>query len=346
MKRLLFGAFLAACTTWAAAAPPSIDIPEWTPCAHEGQTCYTPGPAQVRFGGGGRYSDSKNAVGNIDCSIANFGDPARRVSKICEYKLGWARGTPHPVREANTTDWVDCANEGELCRFRGTRLVRFGVEGAYYYRTEEREIRCTVDEFGDPVRRVPKQCQYKRSDQDRDGSSGRDRDDNRQDDRRDNRAAVSTIRDQERTDRPANRWVPCASERETCRVSEPTTVRFGLDNAFNYRQVDREAFCTSYLFGDPVPGVKKRCEANTVPIDRMVARRPAPNEIPPMDDRLWEDCGREGQLCEFRGSEHVRFGANGVFKVDFATNGMRCTEVNFGGDPARGLPKRCSIYRP
>lgn len=331
MKRLIFGALLAACTTWATAAHPTNQAPEWTPCAHEGQTCYTPGPAQVRFGGGGRYSEPKNAVGNIECGIPNFGDPAHRVAKICEYKLGWARGLPRPAREANNGDWVDCADEGELCQFRGSRLVRFGAEGAYYYRTENREVPCTTDEFGDPVRRVSKQCQYKRTAQDRDddkrGGGGRDR-------------------DQDRSDRPANNWKMCAAEREICRVSDTTIVRFGQGNDFNYREVDKEIDCITQVFGDPAPGVMKRCEANTVPPKRMVARRPNPDEIPPLDDDLWADCAREGQACNFRGGEHVRYGANGTFKVLFTTNGLRCDETSFGGDPMRGVPKRCSIYRP
>lgn len=331
MKRLLLGALLTACIGWAHAAPQGIEVPEWTPCAHEGQTCYTPGPAQVRFGGGGRYSEPKNSVGNIECSIPKFGDPARRVAKICEYKLGWARGLPRPAREENNGNWVDCADEGELCQFRGSRLVRFGVEGAYYYRTENREVPCTIEEFGDPVRRVPKHCQFQRSEQDRDDGP---------------RGGAERERHQERGDRPANQWVLCAAERETCQVSATTTVRFGQGNTFNYREVDKDAFCTPHAFGDPAPGVLKRCEANTVPLDRMLARRLNPNEIPPLNDRLWVDCAREGQTCKFRGGEHVRYGANGVFKVLHATNGLRCDEASFGGDPVRGVPKRCSIYRP
>lgn len=344
MKRLLFGALLAAATTWAAAAPPppGIVVPEWTPCAHEGQTCYTPGPAQVRFGGGGKYSAVQNSVGNIDCAVQVFGDPARRVAKICEYKLGWARGLPRPVRESDTGEWVDCANEGELCRFRGTRLVRFGVEGAYYYRTEQREIPCTIEEFGDPVRRVPKQCQFKRSEQDDERGDRRDHGDR---DGRDGRGAVGGERG-DRGDRPANRWQMCAVEGDTCRVSDTTIVRFGREGNYNYRQADREVPCLTRVFGDPAEGAVKLCEANTIPVERAVARRPDPDEIPPLNDALWKDCSGEGQICNFRGGEHVRYGANGVFKVLYMTNGLRCDSNTFGGDPARGTTKRCSVYRP
>ncbi|MEZ5700834.1 MAG: hypothetical protein R3E42_00955 [Burkholderiaceae bacterium] len=96
------GALFAATTFLALAAPPQStgtphskpvpahypsDTPtdpdtDWIPCAREFQTCYTPGPAQVRFGGGGRYNTTRNVVGEIECTIPAFGgDPARRVPR-------------------------------------------------------------------------------------------------------------------------------------------------------------------------------------------------------------------------------------------------------------------------
>ena len=338
MKCLLISAALVFAATWAAAAPAQAPLPAWTPCALEGQTCYTPGPAQVRMGSNGRYSAPQNAVGNIECSTAQFGEPGFRGAKLCEYQLGWARGLARPSREANDGDWTACANEGELCRFRGTRLVRFGAEGAYYYRTESREIACATEEFGDPVRRVPKQCQFKRADDDRNDGRGnaawRDNNNNNND------------RGRGQAQRPANRWEMCAVERETCRVSEPTLVRFGREGAYNYRQVDAEAYCSPNVFSDPAPGLVKVCEANTVSVRQSMARRPDADEIPPLDDRLWTDCAAENQVCNFRGGEHVRFGASGVFKVVHATDGLRCTASSFGGDPVEGVRKRCAIYRP
>ena len=363
MKRILTGVLLAAFSTTLLAAQPrpqwtpspspspapaeavqqaaaragiaSDPNTDWIPCAREGQTCYTPGPAQVRFGGSGRYSPAQNAVGQIECDIPTFGDPARRVEKMCEYKFGWDHAKPRPVREAANPDWVDCAKEEDLCRFRGTQLVRFGIEGSYYYRTATREIRCSVNEFGDPARRIPKTCQVKRDALDR----GADRDS--RDQRDDRRGAAGADRG-----RPSNQWALCAQEGETCRVSSPTVIRFGREGDFNYRNVDNEVYCATYQFGDPTPGRVKQCEANTVPPERSAARRPDPDEIPPLDDALWQNCAREGQSCDFRGGEHVRYGANGVYRVVYATNGLRCDASAFRGDPARGMPKRCDVYRP
>jgi hypothetical protein len=352
MKRAFIGVLLAALSSLLFAArpqqwpsPPSQAAPpqqvparadmaadpdsDWIPCARENQTCYTPGPAQVRFGGGGRYSAAKNAVGHIPCDIPTFGDPARRVEKLCEYKLGWDKTQAHPIREATDPDWVDCAREEEVCRFRGTPLVRFGIEGSYYYRTEHREIRCSVNEFGDPARRIPKTCQVTRD------AVGRGGD-------RDERQGAGGSE----SDRPSNRWALCALEGEACRVSSPTVVRFGRDGDFNYRNVDNQVVCATDQFGDPTPGLVKVCEANTIPPERSAARRPAPDEIPPLQDPMWKPCAVEGQTCHFRGAEHVRFGARGVYRVIHAKDGLRCSVDTFGGDPTEGVPKRCDIYRP
>ena len=363
MKRLLIGALLEASTSWLLAASPrpqwtpdpahaaqrpaaTADNPtdpnsDWIPCAREFQTCYTPGPAQVRFGGGGRYSAVHNMVGEVECTIPTFGgDPARRVEKICEYKLGWPEGTPHPIREAGNPDWVDCAKEEEVCRFRGTRLVRFGIEGSHYYRTAQREIRCSVNEFGDPARRIPKVCQVKRDALDHRGD--RDQRDERRDEHPDEHRGEAAAG----SGRPSNRWAMCAVEGETCRVSSPTVIRFGREGNYTYRNTSNEVACLTSLFGDPAPGVVKLCEANTIPPEQSAARRPDPDEIPPLEDALWKTCALEGQTCNFRGGEHVRYGARGAYKVIFATQALRCNAGSFGGDPARGTPKRCDIYRP
>ncbi|MEZ5703806.1 MAG: hypothetical protein R3E42_20260 [Burkholderiaceae bacterium] len=133
---------------------------------------------------------------------------------------------------------------------------------------------------------------------------------------------------------------------ESCRVSSPTVVRFGRDGNFNYRQAEHEIRCSTKQFGDPTPGMVKVCEANTVAAERVVARRPDVDEIPPLNDHLWKPCAPEGQSCRFRGGEHVRFGAHGVYRVIYATDGLACDERSFGGDPVRGVPKQCDIYRP
>lgn len=64
------------------------------------------------------------------------------------------------VTYAQSDPWVDCANEGEVCSFEGTKTVRYGngsvwVEGSY-----SNSVVCTNAVFGDPLKGTPKQCQY------------------------------------------------------------------------------------------------------------------------------------------------------------------------------------------
>lgn len=339
MKRLILGALIALGSSllWAAAPKASTD---WVPCAYEGQTCYTPGPAQVRYGVAGRYSRMKNADGDITCDNRTFGDPALNVRKMCEYQLDPTRGKQQQSREDNDSrDWTDCAVEGEVCRFRGTKEVRFGARGVYAYRTESREVACLLQVFGDPVPNVVKHCQFKEDRQEREG----DRNQRQNDDRGSHSLGTPGFGG---SGRDANRWEACGEERSVCRVSSPTVIRYGVEGNYHYRRIENEVVCSSYQFGDPAPGRAKRCEANTIPPDRVEARQPDPDEIPPLEDAKWLPCGSEGQTCNFRGGEHVRFGAYGLYRVRFATDGLRCDARSFGGDPLPGSPKLCSIYRP
>ena len=321
-----------------ASAQPA-DPGDWVPCAREGQTCIVPGLAQVRFGAPGRYSVAKNVDGRIECEISEFGDPARRVPKLCEYRLGWDRALPRPVREDRERGWEDCAQEGEVCRFRGERVVRFGADGAYNLRRETGQIECSVEEFGDPVYGARKKCQVRmagRDEPDRGGPGPRDND----------RPGVPMVSPPGADRRDANRWAFCADEGNTCSPSAPTLVRYGVPDQYHYRHVAGAFRCDAKSFGDPAPGVRKTCDINTVPVDRTVARRPDADEIPSMDDRFWTTCAKESQVCHFRGEGHVRFGANGLYRVVYARDGVGCDARSFGGDPTPKTPKSCSVYRP
>ncbi|MCB2017051.1 MAG: hypothetical protein KDF54_06010 [Hydrogenophaga sp.] len=315
-----------------------VDPSEWVPCAREGQTCHVPGLAQVRFGANGQYT-VRNVDGRIDCDVDNFGDPARRDPKSCEYRLGWSRDLPRPDQGERDRGWEDCAREGELCRFRGARTVRFGAEGAYHYRRVVGQIECSVDEFGDPVYRVRKKCQVRQVPE-RPGYVGQPND------RFPPGAAVGPGAGRPDHDRPANRWAYCADEGQPCTSSMPTVIRFGVPGNHHYRQIEGTVRCDTRTFGDPSPGVQKTCEINLVPMDRSVARQPDADEVPPLDDRFWTECARESQVCRFRGPAHVRFGANGLYRVLPARDGMPCDIRTFGGDPTPKVRKTCAIYRP
>jgi len=67
------------------------------------------------------------------------------------------------VRAQNVDSWVDCAAEGELCLFEGTKNVRYGAVDAYAYGVFENDVLCTNRVFGDPARKMVKRCSYSAS---------------------------------------------------------------------------------------------------------------------------------------------------------------------------------------
>jgi serine protease len=56
--------------------------------------------------------------------------------------------------------WKQCADEGGVCRFSGTRQVRYGVNGVYAYKSASASLACSNSVFGDPANGVLKSCQY------------------------------------------------------------------------------------------------------------------------------------------------------------------------------------------
>jgi len=60
---------------------------------------------------------------------------------------------------AQTSDWTICASEGGYCTFTGTKEVRYGANGAYYYKTLSIGTLCANNVFGDPIHGVRKQCE-------------------------------------------------------------------------------------------------------------------------------------------------------------------------------------------
>lgn len=56
--------------------------------------------------------------------------------------------------------WKQCAVEGGICRFSGTRQVRYGANGVYAYKSASAWLACSNSVFGDPAAGALKSCQY------------------------------------------------------------------------------------------------------------------------------------------------------------------------------------------
>ena len=129
--------------------PPSIEggPAGYTACANEGGTCSPGGTTSVAYGAYGRYT-FKTVTGSTPCDNPTFGDPAANIPKNCF-------STPLPPGNG----WSQCAIENGTCAFPGMRVVAFGANGAFRYKTATARVTCDNASFGgDPIGGVPKTC--------------------------------------------------------------------------------------------------------------------------------------------------------------------------------------------
>lgn len=155
----------------------------------------------------------------------------------------------------------------------------------------------------------------------------------------------------------AQELVPCAPENGFCRVPYPTRVIYGIPGRSTAREVGGRGIpCSNAAFGDPAPGVPKRCAYVARGFGRGDGEwrpgRPDRGFDGPRgdfrgpdwrDDRVaWQVCARENDFCDFRGTKRVRYGAGGRFVERVSRGGIPCNNRVFG-DPAPGIPKVCQV---
>lgn len=58
----------------------------------------------------------------------------------------------------------------------------------------------------------------------------------------------------------AQSWVPFCAEGQTCPVDHVRMVRYGGGGSYTYSVTNFLLNCSDGTFGDPAPGVAKRCE--------------------------------------------------------------------------------------
>ena len=195
------------CAQLSAKAP---DDEGWAKCADEGAMCSFSGKRKVRYGANGKYVTQAFNNG-VECSNNVFGDPAEGFSKQCD------------IARQGRAAWLLCAKEGEACKFRGVRTVRYGANGQYVTKEFTQGVECSNAVFGDPIPGVSKQCEYG--------------------------PEISVT------------WTKCANEGSTCKFSGMRQVRYGARNKFaEARSFSGEVECGNATFGDPIPGVSKQCE--------------------------------------------------------------------------------------
>ena len=170
-------------------------------------------------------------------------------------------GKKRPVRRNNksrtgrhappSSAYKLCAREGQQCRYSGNGRVAYGVNGRFKYKNVARSIKCDNATFGDPVPGYPKRCYVRTSGRVRkNGSTVTNRPTRR------NNTGRTTV----------TRGVPkgyrfCSNEGRRCNTGTKalTSVAFGANGRFKYRSVRGAVACTSRIFGDPAPRVRKKC---------------------------------------------------------------------------------------
>lgn len=287
------------------AAPALANEPGWRTCAQEGQTCRVSGRTVVRYGVPGNWA-TRTVRGDVQCGNAAFGDPAPNSRKRCEIADSGFGGSGGSGGSSGSNDWVFCAPEGEVCRFRGATEVRFGHGDRFTTRRAFNSVRCDVADFGDPVFGITKHCEVRRSAALEGGGSGG--------------SWVGGSSD----------WRYCAAEGQTCRVNGRAEVRFGDGQRYATRTVSGEVNCNTQTFGDPSYGKVKHCEVHRSGW---------------AGDSEWTSCAREGQRCSFSGRGQVRYGAEGRYVYRDAWGQVECNNASFGGDPFPNRPKSCEFKK-
>ena len=140
---------------------------------------------------------------------------------------------PGARTRAKAVGWTECAAENKVCRFSGTREVRFGSEGVYTSRIVTASTPCTIAAFGDPARGLAKTCSY---------------------------ADVTTVAPAALPKTAAaSGWTPCAGEGAVCQLSGTNRVRYGTETKNVTKVLTGPVPCSNATFGDPAHGDLKTC---------------------------------------------------------------------------------------
>ena len=134
-----------------------------------------------------------------------------------------------------TSDWATCAGEKQTCTFLGAKIIRYGANGIYLYKTLTGSAYCANSTFGDPLPNVEKSCSY--------GGS----------------IPVGYVAPTPEGTADASGWTTCASEKRSCPFTGSKSVRYGANSKYFYKTIENGVICSNDTFGDPIPGVVKTC---------------------------------------------------------------------------------------
>jgi len=123
-------------------------------------------------------------------------------------------------------------------------------------------------------------------------------------------------------------WAACATEGGWCTFSGPRVVHYGDSTVQVHRTLSNGTACSNAVFGDPLPGIVKRCWIEPAP--------PAPQP-----NSAWTSCAAENGVCTFEGVLQVRYGAGSSWVTRPMGSPVTCSNATFG-DPIMGVVKSCA----
>jgi hypothetical protein len=247
--------------------------------------------------------------------------------------------------EGKSLDYVQCAQEGQVCAV-GPSYVAFGANGSYRYRTTVTGFTCNRDFFGgDPIVGTPKACYFANySGVISEGGVVTQRADLSTDIAYGAKDAFSFKRvTGTYTCDNATFGDPIVGTRKECFLAIPnyapdvfengtmtglsdSAIAFGANGKFVYKIASGSHPCTVPAFGndDPAPGVPKRCYRS--PMIRATLE----------DQTTTPRIDKPNFGLAFYGS-----GANGNFVREVFISSFVCNNDAFGGDPDPGHAKFC-----
>jgi hypothetical protein len=273
---------------------------------------------------------------------------------------------PFPADHTNNTNgnWVHCANEWKTCNLPAQALVRYGANDTYIFKTATESIRCTNSAFGNPIN-IVKSCDYLLSDtNDFDGDGVADSVDafpnditESADTDGDGFGDNSDPFPADHTNNADGNWVHCANEWKTCNLPAQALVRYGANDTYIFKTASDSIRCTNSAFGNPI-NIVKSCDyllsdtndfdgdgvadsVDAFPNDSTESADtdgdgfgdnsdPFPTDSTNNADGNWVNCAYEWFTCNLPSQVLVRYGANGVYVFQTASNSIRCTNSTFG----------------
>jgi len=308
------------------------DAPNSSPPTYSGYCCYELSSVYYNGAPYNQPSDTADNRGDLVNFLVPNGITVVTTDEVTTYgetlqNLGlrhteWlqadaSQGDPHcglngqyPGCDANgTTVYTSCAPENGTCSFPGVRVVAFGANGSYNYKTVTNSTACTASAFPpDPLPGVVKGCYY-----------------------------GPAIWDPGPPFNPQG--VYCADENGVCNFNGSANGIFAVGYQGSSSSFQNSFNCNLDTFGgasnDPHAGLVKTCFYQ---LNNNTAGAPSGYVL----------CAAEGQTCTFAGAGRIAFGVNGNFSYrtfpagpSVASSGGAPCNTSVFRDPAPGVVKAC-----